>query len=126
MWNFLLYSMFNPFGLVDRRGTLLVDSTSVTVSATAVTIALDRFRTFANKGTILVNILQDIPEGTTETLPIVFNANGSTLSPTRCGNIPLTVADLQGVGVYQFYYDRAANKLQIISGASETTTTQTP
>lgn len=123
MWNFLLYSLFNPFGFVDRRGTLLVNSTAVAVSDTAVTISLDGFRTSGVRGTMLINLLQAIPEGTTETLPIVFSANGSTLSPTRCGNEPLTVADLQGIGVYQFYYDRNGNKLQIISGAVPQTAT---
>jgi hypothetical protein len=107
------FFFFNQWNVVNRRGTLLLGSTAVAVTDTAVTISLPPFRV-SGRGTILVNIVQAIPEGTTTTLPIVFSANGSTQAVTKRGGVPLTVADLQGTGVYEFFYDRNAGTLQLL------------
>lgn len=112
------FFFFYPRAVVNRRGTLLLSSTAVVVSDTAVTISLPRFRT-CGRGTMLVNIQQPIPEDTTETLPIVFSANGATQAVIKRGQLPLTVADLQGVGVYEFYYDSNANVVQLLDYTPE-------
>lgn len=57
-----------------------------------------------------------IPTGTTGTLPILFETNGSTQAVTKYNGAPLTVADVQGTGVYQFWFERDTNTLQIMSG----------
>ena len=37
---------------------------------------------------------------------------------TKYGGDPLTIADLQGVGVYQFWYDKQTNTLQVMTGVA--------
>lgn len=119
MWDFLFY---NPY--VNRRGSLLLNSTAVAVTDTAVTISLPPFR-ICGRGTMLVNIAQSIPEGTTTTLPIVFSANGSTQAVTKRGGEALTVADLQGTGVYEFFYDRYVGTLQLLDSTPSAATAAT-
>lgn len=48
--------------------------------------------------------------------PILFETNGSTQAVTKYNGAPLTVADVQGTGVYQFWFERDTNTLQIMSG----------
>lgn len=117
MFDFLF---FYPWNLVNRRGSLLLNSSSVVVSDTAVTISLPPFR-LQERGTLFVNIQQAIPDGTTATLPIVFSANGNTKAITKRGGDALTVADLQGVGVYEFFYDRYAGTLQLLDSTPAAT-----
>jgi hypothetical protein len=42
--------------------------------------------------------------------------NGFTSAVTTYGGTPLTVADIAGIGMYLFYYDRVRDILQIMSG----------
>ena len=106
---------FYPRTIVNRKGVLLLSSTAFAVSDTAATYNLTPFRV-CGRGTMLVNLLQAVPDGTTGTLPVVFSANGSTQTVTKRGGEPLTVADLQGTGVYEFYYDSGAGILQLLGG----------
>jgi hypothetical protein len=66
------------------------------------------------RGLILVNIADEIPEGTTTTLPIIFTMAGNNSNVTVAGGDNLTVADFGGTGVYLVYYDRLSNVLQLI------------
>jgi hypothetical protein len=66
------------------------------------------------RGLILVYLSEEIPTGTTTTLPIRFSMAGTTSNVTLAGGDNLTVADLLGVGVYLLYYDRMADTLQLI------------
>lgn len=66
------------------------------------------------RGLLLVNVPEAIPDGTTDTLPIVFTMAGNTQNLTVAGGANVTVADFDGVGVYLIYYDRIANVLQLI------------
>ena len=63
---------------------------------------------------ILIVYLTDLPEGTTETLPVRFNMAGNTLNVTLAGGTNATVADLQNPGVFLVFYDRIDNILQLI------------
>mgnify|MGYP006916041121 CR=1 FL=1 len=112
MWNWIF--PFNTWGRVNRGGSLLLPTTAIAVSTTAVTISLPPFRAPGNFGTLFLNLSQEIPTGTTATLPIVFSANGSTQAATKYGGEALTVADLQGTGVYQFFYNRADSTFQLL------------
>ena len=122
MWDFF---NFLPFLLVNRRGSLLLPTTGLTVSATAATFTLPSYRVSGPRGTMLIKISQAFPDGATSTLPIVFTANGGTQAATKADGDPLTIADIPGVGVYEFYYDRESSTLQLLgTAAAATATTQ--
>lgn len=104
-----------PFQYVNINGIPTIKSQSVTVSETSVDFKFrpdfDR-RPF--RGLILVYLSEEIPTGTTTTLPIRFSMAGTTSNVTLAGGDNLTVADLPGVGVYLLYYDRLSDTLQLI------------
>lgn len=104
-----------PFQYVNINGAPTIKSQSVTVSETSVDFKFrpdfDR-RPF--RGLILVYLSEEIPTGTTTTLPIRFSMAGTTSNVTLAGGDNLTVADLPGVGVYLLYYDRLSDTLQLI------------
>lgn len=66
------------------------------------------------RGLLLINVVDEIPAGTTTTLPITFTMAGRTQNLTAAGGANVTVADFAGIGVYLVYYDRIANILQLI------------
>ena len=68
------------------------------------------------RGTVFVNLRQAIPTGTTTTLPILFETNGATQAVTKFGGAALTVADVAGTGVYQLWFERDTNTLQLMTG----------
>lgn len=107
-----------PFTLVNRRGSAAIASTAVTVNTDNVvfTFANHAFVNAWYRGTIFVDLAQAIPTGTTGTLPVVFSTNGSTQAVTKFNGEALTVADLPGRGVYQLWFDRSTNTLQIMTG----------
>ena len=107
-----------PFSLVNRRGSAAIVSVSVTVSSDNVvfTFANHAFVNSWYRGTIFVDLAQAIPTGTTGTLPVVFSTNGVTQAVTKYNGEALTVADLPGTGVYEFWFDRSTNVLQIMTG----------
>ena len=90
-----------PFAWVNRNGSAAIASTGVNANY---------------RGTIFVNLHQAIPTGTTNTLPILFETNGVTQAVTKFNGNPLTVADIAGTGVYQFWFERDTNTLQLMTG----------
>ena len=104
-----------PFQYTNINGIPAIQSRGANVTADAVTFSFrpdwDRnpFR-----GLILVNIADEIPDGTTTTLPVLFTMAGNTTNVTVAGGDNLTVADFSGTGVYLVYYDRLSNVLQLI------------
>lgn len=110
----------NPFTWVNRRGSAAVQSTGVNVTADNVvfTFANHAFASGWYRGTVFVNLSHAVPVGTTGTLPVLFETNGVTQAVTKYGGEPLTIADLQGVGIYQFWFDRTNNTLQAMTGVA--------
>ena len=111
LWN-------NPFAWVNRRGSAAIASTSVSVTTDAVVFSF-RNHAFVNsnyRGTVFVKLAQAIPTGTTTTLPILFETNGVTQAVTKFNGNALTVADVAGTGVYQFWFERDTNTLQLMTG----------
>lgn len=109
--------MAYPFQFVNRRGSAALATTGVTVNTDNVVFSFQN-HAFLNawyRGTIFINLQQTIPSGTTSTLPIVFETNGSTQPVMKVGNTPLTVADITGTGIYQFWFDKSTNYLQLIA-----------
>ena len=107
-----------PFQYVNLRGIPTIQSRSVVVSDTSVDFKFNpdwNSRPF--RGLLLVNLADEIPEGTTTTLPIRFSMAGTTSNVMVAGGDNLTVADLPGIGVYLFYYDRMSDELQLLNTA---------
>jgi len=105
-----------PF--VNQNGIAILDSTSVSVASDAVTFTLNEpiSRFVPSRGLVLVNLANEIPSGTTGTLPIKFTMNGFTSVVTSYGGEDLTVANIVGTGMYLVYYDRVRDILQVMSG----------
>ena len=105
-----------PFQYVNVRGIPTIMTRRVTVSDTSVDFKFNpdwNSRPF--RGLLLVNISEAIPTGPTTTLPIRFSMAGTTSNVTVAGGDNLTVADLPGVGIYLFYYDRFSDTLQLLN-----------
>lgn len=67
-------------------------------------------------GGLYAYLAQAIPTGTTATLPIIFTSEGG--NPTTVvgiDDIPITVADITGTGIYHLFYDQSRNRLQLIA-----------
>lgn len=110
--------MANPFTWVNRRGSAAITSSAVTVNTDNVVFNFPAHSFVSNwyRGTVFVNLSQAIQTGTTGTLPILFSTNGVTQAVTKFNGAALTVADLPGTGVYEFWFDRSTNTLQIMTG----------
>lgn len=95
-----------------------IQSLSVNVTDTQVQIvfpARPRFNV-PYFGGLYADIAQAIPAGTTTTLPIVFTSRGGATVPlVGLDNTPITVAYIQGTGVYHLLCDELNNRLQLLS-----------
>jgi len=108
-----------PYQYVNIRGVPTIKAQSIVVSDTSVDFKFNpdwNSRPF--RGLLLVYLPDAIPEGTTTTLPIRFSMAGTTSNVTVAGGDNLTVADLPGVGVYLFYYDKFSDILQLLESAA--------
>ena len=93
-------------------------SISVTVTATDVQFVFRNRPNFGRPyfGGLYAYLAQVIPTGTTATLPIVFTSDGGKPTPVvGIDDIPITVAEITGTGVYHLFYDQSAGRLQLIA-----------
>lgn len=100
------------------QGIPYLQTTNIIVSNTDVDFALG-FRRIQPVGLFTVRVVNAIPTGTTETLPITLTLNGTTRPLTFFGGTAVTVADLQGTGVFLVFNDKFNGILQIIQTAPE-------
>lgn len=103
---------------VNQTGIPTVRSLSVTVTSTEVQFDFNNHRNVGRpfRGLIIVNLAQQIPTGTTATLPIVFTSNGSNATNlTGYNGANITVENIQGTGVYLIWHESQSNTLQLIS-----------
>lgn len=99
----------------NAGGIPLIASTGTTVGADSVNISLG-FRRIQPVGYFTVRITDEIPTGTTTTLPVTLTMNGTTRPLTLMGGTAVTVADLIGVtGVMLVYNDAINGTLQLMS-----------
>lgn len=108
--------MFNPiFFLSNRNGIPRLATSAINVSTTAVTFTLPSNNIFyANfNGLILLKMEQEIPTGTTTTLPIILASNAGPKTVTVLGGADWTVADYQ-TGVHLAYYESNTGILQLL------------
>ena len=106
-----------PFNFSNRRGIPLIETSSITVTDDNVVINIPNrsFRWLNDKGVILLRLNQVIPDGTTDTLPVVFSSNDFTQPLTNVGGTAITAAQILGAGVYMIYYDKNANLMQLLT-----------
>ena len=104
-----------PFQYTNINGIPAIKSRGVRVNTDNVVFSFNPdWDRNPYKGLLLVNIADEIPEGTTTTLPIMFTMAGVNSNVTVAGGDNLTVADFNGTGVYLVFYDRLSNVLQLI------------
>ena len=104
-----------PFQFVNRRGSAAISTSGVTVNTDNVVFSFPN-HSFVNawyRGTIYIDLAQAVPTGTTGTLP---ETNGATQAVTKYNGEALTAADIPGTGVFEFWFDRTTNTLQIMTG----------
>jgi len=106
------------FSITTNAGGIPYLTTSnVTVSDTSVDLALGwRRDRLAPVGYFTVRLADEIPAGTTTTLPVTLSLNGVTRNLTLFDGTAVTVADLiGGTGVILVFNDRFNNILQLMS-----------
>lgn len=101
----------------NAGGIPYLTSTNVTVSDTAVDIALGWMRrSLPPVGYLTIRVANEIPTGTTATLPVTLTLNGVTRSLTLFDGSAVTVAELTGgTGVITVFNDRFNGILQLMS-----------
>lgn len=102
---------------VNRNGIPALKSTGMVVSTTQVAFDFNNHRNLGApfRGLLIINLAQEIPTGTTTTLPIVFTTDGgSAINLTTYDGENITVADLSGTGIYLVWYDNTSDTLQLI------------
>lgn len=103
---------------VNKNGIPTVKSLSVNVTSTEVQFDFNNHRNIGLpfRGLIIVNLAQQIPSGTTTTLPIVFTSeNSNTIPLIGYDNNPITVADIKGTGIYLVWHESQTGVLQLIN-----------
>lgn len=105
-----------PYSYTNIRGIAEVTSSGVSVGTTEVTFTFPNhsFSRMNYRGWVTLNLAQEIPSGTTDTLPIILNTNGTPINLIKKGGTNVTVADIIGTGYYLVYYNKQTNTLQII------------
>lgn len=103
---------------VNQFGIPAIRSLSVSVTATQVAFDFNNHRNIGRpfRGLIVVNLAQAIPDGTTDTLPIVFTSDGgNSKTLTGYNGEPITVADILGTGIYIVWYESQSDTLQLVT-----------
>ena len=101
--------------ITNSRGVPYFTTQHVTVGTAAVDFALGTFRGLPPAGYITIRIANEIPTGTTGTLPVTFTLNGIARNLTLFGGGSATVADLTGTGIILIFNDNENGILQLVS-----------
>lgn len=103
---------------VNQAGIPALRSINVTATANDVRFDFNSHRNVGRPfaGLILVYLAQAIPTGAATTLPIVFTtSNGSPANLTTYNGNNVTVADIEGTGVYLVFVDSTNGLVQLIN-----------
>lgn len=100
----------------NAGGVPYIANSNVTVSDTTVDIALGWFRrNLPPVGYFTVRVANEIPTGTTGTLPVTLSLNGVTRNLTLPNGTQVTASDLEGVVVFTVFNDRFNGILALVS-----------
>ncbi len=108
-----------PYYFVNRNGSAVIESSNVSVEDNKVVYTFPN-HSFANnnyRGVIYVKLNQDLPSTASATMPIEFSTNGvkqPVLTKSTSGETEWLVSMFQGVGYYEFFFDKQTNKLQLL------------
>lgn len=102
-----------PFNFANRNGIPMLESNSVEVTDTNVIINIPNraFRFLNGTGILLFRLNTEI---TNTSLPILFSSNSFTQPLTSVGGVAATGTDISLPGVYEIYYDKNANIMQLL------------
>ena len=105
-----------PFNFANRNGIPMIESANVNVTDTNVVINIPNraFRFLNGTGLILFRLNTAIPEDAAS-LPILFSSNNFTQPLTLVGGAAATGEQLTGPGVYQIYYAKGCNLMQLMT-----------
>lgn len=105
-----------PFNFANRNGIPMIESNSVNVTDTNVVINIPNraFRFLNGTGLILFRLNTVIPENAAS-LPILLASNNFTQPLTLVGGEAATGEQMSGVGVYQIYYAKCSNTMQLMT-----------
>ncbi|WP_303013796.1 hypothetical protein [uncultured Bacteroides sp.] len=128
MWpNFFTGFPF-PFPSLGRVNYNTLPTVQVTVGTENVTLELPNHAFYGRNyvGGFYVNLRQEIPAGTTATLPILIGTNGDTRPLMAYNNEPVRVENLAGPGIYEIHYNKYTNELYLVNGGYRPTTSPAP
>ena len=112
--------MLLPFNInVNVNGIPALRSTAVSVSTTDVRFDFNSHRNVGRPfvGIVVVQLAQAIPTGTTTTLPVVFTTDGGNAANlTTYNGEDVTVADIDGTGIYLVWVDTQSGNVQLLTG----------
>lgn len=103
---------------VNKNGIPTISSTGVKVTDSNVVFQFNPHREVGNpfRGLIIVRLDQNIPESTTQTLPVVFSAGVSKgVELTGKSGNAITASDITSTGIYLCWYESQTNTLQLIA-----------
>lgn len=105
-----------PFPYSNRIGIPLVESRTVTSDGTnaIITIGNNVFARLADRGIILLKVSIAIPTAAAA-LPIVISSNGESRPLVLAGGANATATQITGPGVYQIFYSKRDNVLQLMT-----------
>lgn len=98
----------------NAGGIAYLQSNNVTVGTETVDIALG-FRRIQPIGYFTVHMDTQIPDSSTDTLPVTLTLNGTTRNLTLPNGTAVTVADLENVLVFTVFNDRFNGILALMS-----------
>jgi hypothetical protein len=111
-----------PFRInTNINGIPAISSQSVSVNTAGDRVSFDflNHRTTGGpfRGWITVRLAQNVPTGTATTAELFFTSEGGNATPVYgYDNVPATVANLRGSGIYLFWYEGNTNYLQLVTG----------
>lgn len=107
---------YYPYQYINLRGEPTIKSQGVSVGTRYVDFKFKSDAAFGThfRGKVLVYLADSIPEATSSDLIIRLSSDYGDKEVMKVGGEPLTVENFPGVGVYDFYYDRATDTLQIM------------
>lgn len=122
---FPFYNWGFPFPTLGRVNYNTLPTVQVTVGTENVTLELPNHAFYGRNyvGGFYINLRQEIPAGTTATLPILIGTNGDTRPLMAYGNEPVRVENLAGTGIYEIHYNKYTNELYLVNGGYRPTTT---
>lgn len=106
-------AILNPFTTANRQGIPRIETNGVNVDTTNVVYSVSSF-TLNNQpwnGLVAIRIAQQVPSGTTGTLPVLIN----NIPLSGLGGASVTASDITGTGVLLCWWESSTRTLQVIN-----------